>query len=152
MSFWDWALAAYARPGTAQTCLELQNDHGQSIPFLLWVAWIALDGRQLAPEALARGAALSQAWEAAAVGPLRQARQALKASMAEVDDAAREALREQVKAVELNAERTLMNTLEKLAARGGVIGPPAPALLAAAQAWGRPAPSELLLGHAAKLV
>ena len=30
--FWAWALAAYARPGAAEACLELQDAFGQCVP------------------------------------------------------------------------------------------------------------------------
>jgi uncharacterized protein (TIGR02444 family) len=41
--FWEWALDAYARPGVAEACLELQDVHGQNVPLLLWAAWAAAD-------------------------------------------------------------------------------------------------------------
>ena len=38
MSLWDWALEVYARPGVPDTCLVLQDDHGQNTSYLLWAA------------------------------------------------------------------------------------------------------------------
>ena len=41
MRFWDWAVAAYARQPVAAACLNLQDGHGQNVPWLLWAAWMA---------------------------------------------------------------------------------------------------------------
>jgi uncharacterized protein (TIGR02444 family) len=136
MGYWTWALEAYARPGAAQACLELQDRHGQCIPYLLWAAWAAREGRPLDRPALEAGAELAARWEAAAVGPLRAARRAMKPPLPGVADAAREALRAEVKALELQAEQLLIETLE---ARAPPAGPhPLPlrsALAAAVAAW-----------------
>jgi uncharacterized protein (TIGR02444 family) len=114
-AFWDWALEAYARPGVEAACLTLQDRHGRSAPFLLWAAWAAAQGRVLTPEGLAEAADLAARWEAAATAPLRQARRALKPPFPGVPDPGREALRAEVKALELRCEQTLMAALQALA-------------------------------------
>jgi len=145
MSFWTWALEAYARPGAAEACLDLQDRHGQCIPYLLWAAWAARTGRSLDAKVLQAGAELCERWEAAAVGPLRQARRAMKPSVARVDDGAREALRAEVKALELKAERLLIETLEALSPEAASDSfPVGAALSAAASAWLSKAPPEAL--------
>ncbi len=113
--FWDWALSAYARPGVAQACLDLQDDHGQCTPYLLWAAWSAQSGHVLNDAILVKGANLAKQWEPAFITPVRAVRRALKPAFDGVADDLREALREQVKAVELAAEKTLMLSLEALA-------------------------------------
>lgn len=147
MSLWDWALEAYGRPGVQQACLKLQDDHAQNVIFLLWAVWARAQDAAL----LRRAAEVAQGWEGAALSPLRQARRALRAPFPPVDDLAREGLREEVKAVELRAERTLMETLAKLGQ--GVQGeaPALDALQAASAAWGAPAPDEALAALAAAL-
>ena len=142
--YWDWALMIYARPGAPEACLELQDQFGQCTAYLLWAAWAAQSGRVLAPAVLDAGADLAARWEAAAVGPLRAVRRALKPSMPGLADPAREALRTEVKALELKSERLLMETLEALPSAPGT--PPAVivALEAAARAWPRPAPTSAL--------
>ena len=136
MKFWTWALEAYARPGVAEACLDLQDRHGQCVPYLLWAAWAAKAGRPLDRSALDAGADVAARWEASAVGPLRAARRAMKASVPGVADAAREALRAEVKALELQAEQLLIESLEALAPGPGeaalLLGP---ALAQAAAAW-----------------
>jgi uncharacterized protein (TIGR02444 family) len=150
MSFWTWALDAYARPDAAPACLHLQDNHGQCAPYLLWAAWAAADGRSLPPEVIKRGAALAHRWEQAAVGPLRRARIELKTAIDGIADDARDAIRAEVKTLELKAEQTVMAALEALAPEAA--GPPLPlqpALAAAAAAWRVPAPVSAL-GRLAK--
>jgi uncharacterized protein (TIGR02444 family) len=108
---WSWALESYARPGVAEACLRLQDEHGQNAPLLLWTLWSLENGR--GPD-LAAGAELARTWEALAVAPLRAVRRALKAPAPGLNDAAREAVRAQVKAVELEAERRLLLALAAL--------------------------------------
>jgi len=136
MRFWIWALEAYARPGAAEACLDLQDHHGQCVPYLLWAAWAAREGRVLDRPTLEAGARLAGGWEAAAVGSLRAARRAMKHEVPGMADAAREALRAEVKALELRAEQLLIETLEALspAPRGAAL-PLKSALAAASAAW-----------------
>ena len=147
MSIWDWALRVYARPGVPEACLRLQDGFGQNTSFLLWAVWAeAAD-----PDLLARAAATARAWDEATLNPLRQVRRALKMAAPPVDDAAREGLREDVKAAELRAERVLMETLASLSgeARGGA--PALEALKAASAAWDMVAPTQELAALAAVL-
>ena len=143
--FWTWALRAYARPGVAEACIDLQDRHGQNVPYLLWAAWTACEGRPLAPATLAAAADLATRWEAAAVAPLRTVRRELKPSMPGVSDEARETLRGEVKALELKAERILMTGLEALAPPSTGAGLPLnPALAVAVSAWANKASSQAL--------
>src|SRR5665213_2549034 len=119
MRFWTWALEAYARPGAAEACLKLQDRFGQCVPYLLWAAWAAREGRRLDAATLQAGAELCGRWETAAVGPLREARRAMKPSAAGIADGARETLRAEVKALELKAEQLLIETLEALSPEAG---------------------------------
>jgi uncharacterized protein (TIGR02444 family) len=146
MSLWEWTLQAYAQPGAPEACLRLQDEFGQNTSLLLWAVWAEASDAGL----LARGAEVARAWEATALVPLREVRRALKAPFPPVDDAAREGLREQVKAAELRAERVLMETLEAMTpGQGGAHA--LAALEAAAAAWGRPAPERELAALAAAL-
>ena len=145
MRFWAWALEAYARPGAAQACLDLQDRFGQCIPYLLWAAWAATEGRALGPMALLDGADLAEGWQDAAVAPLRAARRAMKPPVEGIEDAAREALRAEVMALELKAERLVMETLEALTPEASTAALPLPeALQAAVRVWSSAAPAEAL--------
>lgn len=139
MGLWRWALEAYARPGVPEVCLALQDDHGQNTCLLLWAVWA--EGAD--SPALEEAARVARAWEETVLTPIRSARRALKPAFPPVNDGASEDLRSQVKAVELQAERVLLETLERLGeGRGGQQA--LQALKAASRAWGNPAPDEAL--------
>jgi uncharacterized protein (TIGR02444 family) len=141
MTLWDWAVEAYARPGVADACMELQDRHGQSASFLLWAAW----ARSIDPGLLADAAQVARVWDGAAVTPLRDVRRTLKALRAPVEDVARERVRTGVRAAELAAEQLLLQTLEALTrGRLTAIVPRREALVAAAAAWGAPPPKSAL--------
>jgi uncharacterized protein (TIGR02444 family) len=146
MAIWEWALQAYARPGVPEACLRLQDEFGQNTSFLLW----AVHAEAKDPELLARAAEAARAWDATALVPLREVRRALKPPLPPVDDAAKSALREDVKALELAAERLLLETLDGLSQ--GLGGAHAlEALEAASKAWDKPAPAGALAELAAAL-
>ncbi|MDI1366281.1 MAG: TIGR02444 family protein [bacterium] len=111
MTLWDWALKAYARQDVADACLNLQDGHGQNVPYLLWAAWAAGEGRTVDPKV---AALLMRRWDAEIGAPLRGVRRALKPTSPDIADQAREDLREAVKAVELRSERVLLESLEAL--------------------------------------
>jgi uncharacterized protein (TIGR02444 family) len=146
MALWDWTLRAYGQTGVPEACLELQDAYGQNTSLLLWAVWAeAAD-----PALLARAADVARRWEALALTPVRNVRRALKPAFDGVEDAEREALREDVKAVELRAERVLMEALEAMTGEHGGAHALA-ALEAASAAWGNPAPDNALAALAAAL-
>jgi uncharacterized protein (TIGR02444 family) len=126
MSLWDWSLKAWAADGVADACLELQDAAGQNIPLLLWAAWAAATARTPDADAVEAACDTARAWQETAIAPLRAIRRALKTRAPDLDDAAREAVRAGVKAVELEAERHLLTALEALAPPPS--GPPRPSL------------------------
>lgn len=141
---WDWAVATYRRPGVAEACLALQDQHGQNVPLLLWALWSRAQGRGAD---FASGGELARRWEEEAVGPLRRLRRALKTLAPDlIADPDREAVRDQVKTVELDAERRLLAALARLPAPQGEAPSPGAVLTAASQAYGRPLPSETFEG------
>lgn len=147
MSLWDWTLEAYARPGVPEACLALQDDHDLNTSFLLWAVWA--EGADAA--VLAQAANAGKVWDSRVLKPVREVRRTLKSAFPAVDDGAREGLREDVKSVELRAERVLMETFEALTEnrRGGI--PALAALQAASRAWGIAAPDEALARLASAL-
>jgi uncharacterized protein (TIGR02444 family) len=146
MGLWDWTLAAYAQAGVPEACLTLQDRYGQNTSLLLWAVWAeAAD-----PVLLARAADVAHRWETVALAPIRAVRRALKPDFDGVADRDREALREDVKAIELRAERVLMEALEAMNGQQGGAHALA-ALEAASTAWGKPAPADALAALAAAL-
>lgn len=146
MALWDWTLKAYAGAGVPEACLTLQDQHGQNTSLLLWAVWAEAADTVL----LARAADVARRWEALSLTPIRAVRRALKPAFDGIGDRDREGLREDVKAVELRAERVLMESLEALTdGHGGAHA--LAALEAASAAWGKPAPAEALAALAAAL-
>jgi uncharacterized protein (TIGR02444 family) len=139
VAIWEWVLAVYDRPGVPDATLALQDNHGQNTSFLLWAVYARATDRGL----LDKAAATARAWDQTALIPLRQARRALKTPLLPIDDGAREAFRQDVKALELAAERLLMEALAGLADQGYGVGA-LEALSAAAEAWGEAPPAPAL--------
>ena len=112
---WTWAVAAYDAPGVAEACLSLQDHNEQNVPLLLWAAWVAVTGRRPDEETIEAACDAARAYDTVITAPLRAVRRTLKAPIPDIEDDHREALRQQVKALELDAERRLMLELEALA-------------------------------------
>ncbi len=105
---WRFAEEFYRRPGVEAACLQLQAQ-GADVCLLLCALWC--EARKV-PCTAQRSAALrsiAQSWQAQVVTPLRQLRQGWRAA-AQVDPSLAH-LREEVKALELQAERELLQRL-----------------------------------------
>lgn len=151
-AFWDWAVKAYGRPGVAEACLSLQDFHEQNIPLLLWSAWAAVEGRRPDEETIEAACDAARAYDRVITTPLRAMRRTLKAPVPDIDDEARQALRVQVKALELDAERRLMVELEALApAPSGGPRPVLDGLVSTARLWDRVTPRPALSTLAERL-
>lgn len=129
---WPWTLAAYERPNVPQACLTLQDDHGLSTAFLLWAVWAS----EVDPQILSDGSKLAKSWEVEVMVPVRHIRRWLKSTLPGMADSAREALRDRIKLLELDAERLLMESLETLTAVPPEHRATLECLRAAAAAWG----------------
>ena len=110
MSLWSWAVRAYARPGVQELCLSLQDDDGQSVCLLLWAGWRG----PVDAETLEAAVDTAKTWHRTALDPVRAVRRTLKKPIPDMDDARRLALREEIKRVELSAERGLLDELEAI--------------------------------------
>ncbi|CAM3616958.1 hypothetical protein CCOS865_00317 [Pseudomonas reidholzensis] len=107
---WNHALALYAKPGVEDACLALQQ-RGGDVCLLLCATW--LQARRVAPSAerITALREVAEPWQRHVVTPLRSLRQQWRT--AAHDDAPLAALREQVKGLELQAERTLLERLQE---------------------------------------
>lgn len=149
---WTWTLTAYKAPGVAEACLSLQDHHEQNVPLLLWAAWIALTGRRPDEDTLEAACDAARAYDSVIVSQLRAVRRTLKAPIPDVADDHREALRQQVKALELDAERRLMLELEELApAPSGAPRRAIDGLAETAKLWARVVPRPALTTLADRL-
>jgi uncharacterized protein (TIGR02444 family) len=141
---WTWAVAAYGKEGVAETCLTLQDREGQCVPLLLFGTWVATTGRALDDEAVEAACDTAKVWQDAAIAPLRAVRRTLKKPQIDMAAAAREDIRAHVKAVELNAERRLLDGLAALAGPAGDPRPVLPDLVRLSRAWGETLPRAAL--------
>jgi uncharacterized protein (TIGR02444 family) len=148
---WTWAVAAYGRDGVAETCLSLQDRDGQCVPLLLFGAWAASTGRPLDDEAVEAACDVARVWQEQAIAPLRAVRRALKPPLIDMEAAAREDVRRQVKAVELEAEKRLLEGLAPLAGAPGAPRDPLPDMVRLSRAWGEALPRPSLSRLAERL-
>ena len=133
---WSFSLATYARPGVEDACLQLQTA-GVNVCLLLCGLWLEQRGASCDEQRAGQLQALTGPWDIEVVQPLRTLRMQWKARA--LDDVVLKGIREQVKALELEAERALLSRLEGIA-----------------QVWGRNAAGstgwlEALAGSAANL-
>ncbi|TWR91297.1 TIGR02444 family protein [Pseudomonas saxonica] len=108
---WNYCLNLYARPGVEHACLRLQ-DQGMDVCLLLCAAWLQQRGIACTEARMEQLKDCAEPWQREVVQPLRQLRTQWREACAQ--DEALAALRVQVKALELEAERTLLSRLEAL--------------------------------------
>jgi uncharacterized protein (TIGR02444 family) len=151
-SLWTWACAAYAAPGVAEACLALQDYHDQNVPLLLWAAWTAATGRRPDEETIEAACDTARAWQTTTIAPLRAVRRTLKTPVPDLETDARLAVRDQVKAAELAAERHLLEGLQTLSpAASGPARPALDAMAETARLWDRVTPRPALKALAERL-
>ncbi len=101
--FWDFSLAVWGREAVEPACLALQARHGIDVNILLFCGWAGRRGRALNVADLGVLIEAARPWRDSAVLPLRELRVWLKTQQV-APGAAAKALRERVKACELEAE------------------------------------------------
>jgi uncharacterized protein (TIGR02444 family) len=117
---WPAALELYGRPGAAEACLALQDEHGIDVNLLLLAVWLAGEGAALDRERVAVLEDTVGRFHRDAVVRLRDARRALKRQLAEAfGPAGRQpelvaALRRRLQALEIGLERVELLTLEAM--------------------------------------
>jgi len=119
---WDFSLAVYARPAVAETCLALQDAFGADVNLVLYCCWLGATGRgHLDAEDFARLSEAASVWQREVVTPLRAVRRRLAEPPRRVAHALSAALREAVKAAELDAERIEQTVLAEALERAPVV-------------------------------
>ncbi|MBC8996765.1 TIGR02444 family protein [Pseudomonas sp. N40(2020)] len=109
---WSFSLATYARPGVEDACLQLQTA-GANVCLLLCGLWLEQRGVACDQQRVQQLQALTEPWDIEVVQPLRALRMQWKAGA--MEDAVLKGMRDQVKALELEAERALLSRLEGIA-------------------------------------
>ncbi|MBB4862112.1 uncharacterized protein (TIGR02444 family) [Pseudomonas nitritireducens] len=109
---WSYALQLYARPGIEAACLSLQEG-GADVCVLLASAWLGRAGVAFSPARSSMLESTAKEWRKEVIVPLRSLRQHWRDSAQQ--DAQLAVLREQVKQLELAAEKVLLGRLEAVA-------------------------------------
>ena len=107
---WNHALALYARPGVEAACLELQA-LGGDVCLLLCATWLQVRGVAVREQRVTVLREITEPWQRDVIKPLRCLRQQWQA--AAQSDAQLAVLREQVKVLELQAEKALLERLQE---------------------------------------
>jgi uncharacterized protein (TIGR02444 family) len=103
---WDFAIEMYARPGVEAACLRLQDEAGLDVMLLLFCLWLAAAGYgRIGAAELVEAMAATRRWREDVIQPLRRVRRALKGHLAGVPAEPAAALRRDIGACELAAER-----------------------------------------------
>ncbi len=102
--FWQYSLKLYACKGVADLCLRLQDESGLDVNLLLYCLWQGSQGRCLQRTTLAEICGRSAQWQQEVVESLRRARRWMKGREHAIAERSG-ALREQIKALELAAEK-----------------------------------------------
>lgn len=119
--FREFSLAFYRRPGVEHALLTLQDEHGLEVNLILLCLFAASE--EYPPfdeEAFGPFGHIAARWSQAAVEPLRRARRGLKTML---PDERAAALREKVKALELEAEFAMQDALVAALRERGVPEP-----------------------------
>lgn len=116
--FWTFSLQLYGVGGVAPACVKLQDLHGVDVNVMLFALWLARQGRRLSRAEMHEIIDSAEPWRKQVVVPLRAVRRILKAPAEAagkgahaLDATAALALREKIKAAELEAERLQQETL-----------------------------------------
>lgn len=112
-----FARDVYAEPGMQTLCLRLQDEHQIDVVLLLTCCWYGCYYGEISDSQLARASGFADPWRTQLVSPLRQARRWLKphpASAASIPAEQQEALRQRIKALELDAEFMQLRALAAL--------------------------------------
>lgn len=112
---WDFVLKFYGRPGVSEVCIGLQDSVGIDVNMVLFLMWMAAQGRSVAPDDVRMVSERSRGWQHEVVVPIRGVRRLLKANAPLVDADAAAAYRKKVQAVELEGEQLQLNAMAALA-------------------------------------
>jgi uncharacterized protein (TIGR02444 family) len=104
--FWAFSLRVYRRAGVAPACLRLQDAYDVDVNLMLYCCWRgSVDGAAMPRADIEAALRLVEQWRESVVRPLRETRRRMKAGYDGFDRARSDALRSEVKRLELEAER-----------------------------------------------
>ena len=109
--FWRFSLKFYGQTGVSDACIALQDGCGVDVNLLLFLFWLASERQELSADEVKKLDATIKSWRELTIIPIRDTRRKLKGAKTFVDPAKQEALRDKVKAVELEAEKLQQEAL-----------------------------------------
>jgi uncharacterized protein (TIGR02444 family) len=122
--FWRFSLKYYGQAGVSDACIALQDGCGVDVNLLLFLFWLASERQALSADEVKKLDATIKSWRELTIIPIRDTRRKLKGAKTSVDPAKQEALRDKVKAVELEAEKLQQEALYAFT-QSGPLGKPA---------------------------
>ncbi len=128
--FWRFSLHFYRQPGVSDACIALQDNCGVDVNLLLFLFWLASEGRQLSADEVKKLDDNVRSWRELTIIPIRNTRRQLKGAATLIEPGRQEAFRNKVKTVELEAEQLQQEGLYELF-RSRPLGAPASAKEAA---------------------
>jgi uncharacterized protein (TIGR02444 family) len=130
--FWRFSLSFYRQPGVSDACIALQDSFGVDVNLLLFLFWLAGDGRKLSADEVEKLNDQVRSWRELTIIPIRDTRRKLKGAATLVEPEKQEAFRNKVKAAELEAERMQQEALYAFTSKGPLGAPAQPQDAAAA--------------------
>ena len=103
--FWRYSLKFYGQAGVSDACIALQDGCGIDVNLLLYLFWLASEGRAVTAGDVKMLDDKVKSWRELTIIPIRDVRRKLKGAITFIDPAKQEALRDKVKVAELEAER-----------------------------------------------
>src|SRR5580658_8865596 len=122
--FWRYSLKFYGQSGVSDACIALQDGCGIDVNLLLYLFWLASDGRLVTADDVTMLDDKVRSWRELTIIPIRDVRRKLKGAKTFIDPAKQEALRDKVKVAELEAERLQQEGLYAVT-QAGPLGKPA---------------------------
>jgi len=117
-NFWNFSVQHYSRPGVADSCLALQDEHNLDVNLVLFCIWYGQNFGELSQLQLDEVISFSISWADNVVKPLRQARRWIKQhnEVLGIPGDSLEEFRSKVKRLELEAEHLQQDRLQQLLA------------------------------------
>lgn len=109
--FWRFSLSLYRLEGVPPACIALQDGHGLDVNLMLFALWLGSQGRSISAGEMREADDAVRAWRAQAVVALRGVRRFLREPPSAIDPKGAAALRDRIKAVELESERLQQEAL-----------------------------------------
>jgi uncharacterized protein (TIGR02444 family) len=112
--FWLFSLSFYAHDDVAKSLIQSQDSCGLDVNVVLHILWLACQKRQLSVDDIVAIESSVELWKTDIVLPLRKIRRALKAPEEKYAGVDTIALREKIKAVELESEKLQQDFMFRL--------------------------------------